>query len=49
MGLHLIDNLGLSELAAACAEEQPLGVPVHGAARCGSRATGSPVNPVAVF
>jgi kynurenine formamidase len=49
MGVHLLDNLQLEDLAAACAEEHrweflcvvaPLRVP---------RGTGSPINPIAVF
>ncbi len=49
MGLHLLDNLWLEDLAAACAEAKrwsflltlaPL--PIEGG-------TGSPVNPIAVF
>ena len=30
MGVHLLDNLDFDALAAACAEEQRLGVPLHG-------------------
>jgi kynurenine formamidase len=49
MGVHLIDNLDLRALAAACAERrrwefffvvQPLRI---------ARGTGSPVNPLAIF
>jgi kynurenine formamidase len=49
MGVHLLDNLQLEDVAAACAEEQrweflfvvaPLRVP---------RGTGSPINPIAIF
>ena len=47
MGVHLMDNLDLDALAAACAEEAALGVPPHGGAAVLRRGTASPVNPIA--
>ena len=49
MGVHLMDNLDLDALATACAEESPLGVPLHGgAARAPARhgLAGQPHRPV---
>ena len=45
MGVHLIDNMQLGRLAAACAERGALGVPADGraaAARSGHRFAGQP-------
>jgi kynurenine formamidase len=48
MGVHLLDNLQLGRPAAACAA-LALGVPARRRTAAGERATGSPVNPIAVF
>ena len=49
MGLHLLDNLRLDELATACAERQRWEFFLSVAPLRVKRGTGSPVNPVAVF
>jgi hypothetical protein len=49
MGVHLLDNLALGRLAAAC-ESRGRWAFLFGVAPLRiERATGSPVNPVAVF
>jgi kynurenine formamidase len=49
IGLHLLDNLALPELAAVCADEDRWEFLFMVGPLRASRATGSPVNPVAVF
>ena len=49
MGLHLIDNLDLEALAAACAEERRSEFLLAVAPLILERGTASPVNPIAVF
>jgi kynurenine formamidase len=49
IGLHLLDNLALSELAEVCADEDRWEFLFMVGPLRASRATGSPVNPVAVF
>ena len=49
MGLHLLDNLRLDELAAACAERQRWEFFLVIAPLRVKRGTGSAVNPVAIF
>jgi kynurenine formamidase len=49
MGVHLLDNLALAELAAACAERQRWEFLFTVAPLRVAGGTGSPVNPIAVF
>jgi kynurenine formamidase len=49
MGLHLIDNLELGPLAAACAEEERWEFLLTLAPLVLERGTGSPLNPIAIF
>ena len=49
MGLHLLDNLELEDLATACAEEERWTFLLTVAPLVLRRGTASPVNPVAVF
>jgi kynurenine formamidase len=49
LGLHLMDNLDLDALAAACAEERRWGFLLTVAPLVLRRGTASPVNPIAVF
>jgi kynurenine formamidase len=49
MGVHLLDNLALAELAAACAERDRYAFLLAVAPLRVEGATGSPVNPIAVF
>lgn len=49
MGLHLLDNLELGDLAAACAEEGRWEFLLTIAPLVLRRGTGSPVNPIAMF
>jgi hypothetical protein len=49
MGVHLLDNLELSRLAAACAARGRWEFLFSVAPLRIERATGSPVNPVALF
>lgn len=49
MGLHLIDNLELGDLAAACTEEQRWEFLLTLAPLVLRHGTGSPVNPIALF
>lgn len=49
MGLHLLDNLNLEDVAAACAEEKRYAFFLTIAALRIEGGTGSPVNPIAVF
>lgn len=49
MGLHLLDNLDLRELAAACAEERRWEFLIAIAPLVLFRGTASPVNPIAIF
>lgn len=49
MGVHLLDNLGLEELARACAERQRWAFLFTVAPLKLLRGTGSPVNPIALF
>jgi kynurenine formamidase len=49
MGVHLLDNLALAELAAACAERQRWEFLLTVAPLRVAGGTGSPVNPIAVF
>lgn len=49
MGLHLLDNLELSQLAAACAEEGRWQFLLSIAPLILFRGTASPVNPIALF
>jgi kynurenine formamidase len=49
MGVHLLDNLDLSKLAAACAERERWEFLFAVAPLCVRGGTGSPVNPIALF
>ena len=49
MGLHLLDNLELSDLSVACAEEQRWSFLLTIAPLVLHRGTASPVNPIALF
>ncbi len=49
MGVHLLDNLDLSRLAAACAERERWEFLFTVAPLCVRGGTGSPVNPIAIF
>jgi hypothetical protein len=49
LGLHLMDNLDLDSLSAACAEEARWEFLLAVAPLVLRRGTGSPVNPIAVF
>jgi kynurenine formamidase len=49
MGVHLLDNLELGRLAAACAERKRWEFLFQVAPLRIERATGSPVNPLALF
>lgn len=49
MGLHLLDNLDLDDLAAACAEERRGAFQLVLAPLVLKRGTASPLNPIAVF
>lgn len=49
MGLHLLDNLELEALAAACAEEGRWAFQMTLAPLVIDRGTGSPLNPIALF
>ena len=49
MGLHLIDNLELGDLAKACAEQQRWEFLLTLAPLVLERGTASPVNPIALF
>ena len=49
MGVHLMDNLDLETLAAACAEERRWDFLLTVAPLVLRRGTASPVNPIAVF
>ena len=49
MGVHLLDNLDLSRLAAACAERERWEFLFAVAPLCVRGGTGSPVNPIAIF
>jgi len=49
MGLHLIDNLQLDDLAAACREEKRIEFHLTIAPLILHRGTASPVNPIALF
>ncbi len=49
MGLHLLDNLHLADLEAACAAEQRWEFLLAVAPLRIERGTGSPVNPIAIF
>ena len=49
MGVHLLDNLDLDALAAACAEEQRWEFLFTVAPLILRRGTASPVNPIALF
>ena len=49
MGVHLMDNLDLESLAAACAEERRWDFLLTVAPLVLRRGTASPVNPIAVF
>jgi kynurenine formamidase len=49
MGVHLLDNLDLSRLAAACAERERWEFLFTVAPLRVRGGTGSPVNPIAIF
>jgi hypothetical protein len=49
MGVHLLDNLALAELTAACAERQRWEFLFTVAPLRVAGGTGSPVNPIAVL
>ena len=49
LGLHLLDNLALEALAAACAEEERWEFLFVVAPLVLAGGTASPVNPIAVF
>jgi hypothetical protein len=49
MGLHLLDNLDLDPLAAACREEERHAFQLVIAPLVIARGTASPVNPIASF
>ena len=49
MGLWLIDNMNLEDVARAAARPQALGVPADVAPLRLKNVTGSPVNPIALF
>ena len=49
MGVHLLDNLALAELASACAERKRWEFLLTAAPLRVAGGTGSPVNPIAVF
>lgn len=49
MGLHLLDNLNLEDIAAACAQEKRYAFFLSIGALRIEGGTGSPINPIAVF
>ena len=49
MGLHLLDNLELGDLARACAEEERWEFMLTLAPLVLERGTGCPLNPIALF
>jgi hypothetical protein len=49
MGVHLLDNLKLDELGAACAEHRQYDFQFTVAPLRVERGTGSPCNPIAVL
>jgi kynurenine formamidase len=49
MGVHLLDNLRLDDLASACARHQRWAFQLTVAPLRIEKATGSPVNPIALL
>ena len=49
MGMHLLDNLWLEDIAKACAEERRHVFLIAVAPLRIERGTGSPINPIAVL